>query len=335
MAKIIINKSQITKLITLLNLSHVPPEQESITHSFDNQGNELLIANSYLAIVAICHQTSPLGERRLEGFINGVRKVGWDYLKEKFLVRALQEPKWSSPDYWMVMKPIDLSELYEDGALGKTLNRVNERTYLLNDLGRKLKELGVSVKDAFHSKQGIIGGDSGFLSLLRSFEAYKDPTMKKSLFFLSIMNKELGWVIQDMENLLSPVDYHELRGHIRIGTITIQDEVIASKVQQGLVLTEGEDVEIRSVVQEANNRLSDQTGLSSSIIHYLFWNVFRNCCPRESGNTHCSNCGDGCGLPIQYKSMNTYQNKCLFAEFCISANKSSKTIDPPYIGHYY
>jgi len=110
---------------------------------------------------------------------------------------------------------------------------------------------------------------------------------------------------------------------------------LRSKVQSGLAITEPEDFEIRSTVQSVNELISNGSGLSSSAIHYLFWNVFRNCCPRESFMTHCLTCGDCCGLPVQYKAMPSYQKRCIFAGFCSSADKSNKVVEPPYLGHYY
>jgi hypothetical protein len=159
--------------------------------------------------------------------------------------------------------------------------------------------------------------------------------MKKSMFFLSLATKECGWKLADPESLLSPVDYHELRGHLRIGTVKINDADLWLKIQRGLVLSEAEDVTIRQKVQEVNDRLAHLTGNSASVIHYLCWNIFRNCCPRESKDTHCSACGSNCMLPRQYKEMQGYQGRCVFSAACASAGKPEKVIDPPYAGDFY
>src|SRR5262249_32286416 len=218
--------------------SNVPHEPESTTHSFTWTSDIQSLANSYFAIVAICHQTTPIGERRLEGHINGVVKYGWDYLKEKFLTVALRDPKWTSCDYWQNITPFELSELYHDENCGKTLNRVSERTFLLNNLGNIMKVYGyTNIADAFAKHHHILGGELGFLNFLKRFEAYKDPVMKKSLFFVSIMLNECQWSVQDQALLSSPIDYHELRGHLRIGTLVLQDKNFARKVQNGLVMT--------------------------------------------------------------------------------------------------
>src|SRR5579859_2987919 len=87
----------------------IPPENESSEHSFRWNGTADNLANCYLAIVAICHQTSPIGERRLEGWIDGRQRFGWDYLKEKYLAAALSQEKLSSPSYWAELTQYDLA----------------------------------------------------------------------------------------------------------------------------------------------------------------------------------------------------------------------------------
>ena len=336
MDKILTDDSKIAGLVELIKRSKVPQEPESTTHSFQWTGDLHSLANSYFAIVAICHQTTPIGERRLEGHINGTTKYGWDYLKEKFLTVALRYSKWASCDYWQNITPVELSELYNDEICGKTLNRVSERTFLLNDLGNLLKVYGyTNIADAFAKYHHVLGGELGFLNFLKMFEAYKDPVMKKSLFFVSLMLNECQWSVQDLALLSSPIDYHELRGHLRIGTLVLQDKDFAIKVQNGLVITEEEDIELRTKVQVINDKIAQQAGLSSSRIHYLFWNIFRNCCPRESSKTHCTQCGSTCTLIPEYKAMLTYESQCLFAGICDSANKHDKVIEPAYKGHYY
>jgi hypothetical protein len=69
--------------------------------------------------------------------------------------------------------------------------RVNERAYLLNDLGRTLRRAGLSgAHVAFQAAGSRFGGDNSFLALLARSEAYSDPVRKKSLFFGSIALKE-------------------------------------------------------------------------------------------------------------------------------------------------
>lgn len=184
MGQISIDQSQVLKLVDFFRNPNIPHDKESITHSFSSNIEPNLLANCYFAIVAICHQTSPLGERRLEGYINDEKKVGWDYLKEKFFTKVIEDLRWSSCDYWEVLTPNELSKLYCDEKLGLTLNRVNERTFLINDLGCRFKHFNITfIREAFDERNQFLNGESGFLKFLTVFEAYKDPVMKKSQFF--------------------------------------------------------------------------------------------------------------------------------------------------------
>jgi hypothetical protein len=331
-----IDDDKLRELVERIRALGVPEEQESSTHAFDWKGTREVLANCYFAIVAICHQTSPIGERRLEGTVRAQRKYGWDYLKERFLLRAMREPRWGDPAFWRDLPPLELAALYEDEAAGCTLNRVNERAFLLNDAGQRMLDNGVSkISESFVQHGRRLGGQAGFIGFLRSFEAYRDPVMKKTQFFLSLAIAECGWRVEDPELLSSPVDYHEVRGHLRIGTIRIHEQRLAEKLQRGLSLSEQEDTLVRTKVQQANDAAAEATGLTSSRIHYLLWNVFRNCCPREPALTHCITCGGRCTLPDPYKSMPGYAGRCVFAPVCASANRPDKLVDPPYVGHFY
>jgi hypothetical protein len=336
MHKVEISQDRFDRFVDALRALKPPPELEASTHSFKWSGTTDALANCYFAIVAICHQTTPVGERRLEGTIASEKKYGWDYLKEKWLRVASSNPKWCDPKFWATLPPIELSGLYEDEAVGKTLNRINERAALLNNAGRRLEyDRCQNISTSFLQHGRRLRGQTGFLHYLSSFAAYRDPVMKKSMFFLSLVSKECAWELVDPDSLLSPVDYHELRGHLRIGTITVNDSDLRSRVDRGLVLSEAEDIALRKKVQEVNDGAAHLTGNSTTVIHYLCWNIFRNCCPRDSKDTHCSTCGENCKLPRQYKTMPGYRGKCVFSDACLSANKPEKIIDPPYAGDFY
>jgi hypothetical protein len=111
MNQLTIDQSQVEKLIELLKRSHVPRELESSTLSFKWTNSSDELANAYFAIVAICHQTSPIGERALQGYVefSTKKRIGWDYLKEKFLLAALKDEKWSDPKFWKTLTPGILS----------------------------------------------------------------------------------------------------------------------------------------------------------------------------------------------------------------------------------
>src|SRR5205814_1834897 len=79
------------------------------------------------------------------------------------------------------------------------------------------------------------------------------------------------------------VDYHEVRGHLRIGTVRVADSGLLKKLRAGQPVTSEEDIAIRQSVYDAIMRISRQSGVNDpSQLHYLFWNIFRSICTREA-----------------------------------------------------
>ncbi|OGO14317.1 MAG: hypothetical protein A2Y53_08585 [Chloroflexi bacterium RBG_16_47_49] len=327
---------QLNNIALLLKSSPFPNrfEPNIIKSTIDNSINNL--ANAYFAIVAICHQTSPIGERPLEGFISNNPRKGWDYLKEKFLIASTCDSKWLDPRFWQCLNPITLANLYKDDEKGLTLSRISERTFLLNNLGDLLITDGyIAIEDAFIALSNTLGGSDGFISYLSRFEAYSDPLFKKTFLFLSLANTECGWQYIDPENIHSPIDYHELRGHLRLGTIDIAETCIQIKLKRGLSISSEEDFYIRQAVQEANEYISRIVGVSNSELHYFLWNVFRSCCSRQAEQSHCLECSPICSLPESYRIVPYYHSRCIFSELCPSVHNTYKIVEPAYLGHYY
>ena len=132
------------------------------------------------------------------------------------------------------------------------------------------------------------------------------------------------WNIRDPENLGPPVDYHEVRGHLRCGTVLITDDTLAGKIQRSEAVSAEEDVAIRQAVAEAIVRIGRSTGPTPSRLHYLFWNIFRACC-RES--THCESCPTACRLPERYAALTAGNRRCLFSAVCASSGMPAKPIE--------
>src|SRR5207247_10978026 len=129
------------------------------------------------------------------------------------------------------------------------------------------------------------------------------------------------WKYVGDEKVGSPVDYHEVRGHLRIGTVEVADSELRRKLLEGTPVTAEQDVAIRSAVYDAIMLLSELTGLRNpSQLHYLFWNVFRSCCLRDA--PHCQGCDPGCTLPDRYTHLAVHEGirRCPFASVCGSVS---------------
>lgn len=294
------------------------------------------LGNLLLLAVAICHQTSPRDGPALAGTVAGRPLRGWDFLIGKLAEQAPADRRWSEPGCWSALAGNDLRKLF-----GESLSQPDERAALIRDLGEVMRrESWSGVGDLMCASGGWIegnsGGSSGLLGLLHGFRAYDDPVHKKSYYFLALMRNTGTWSYRDPEKLGAPVDYHEVRGHLRIGTVEIVDDALLRKVRRGESVDAGEDIAIRAAVHEAILLLSNETGIRSpSKLHYLFWNVFRGCCTRAS--PHCSSC-PGEHLPQRYEEMRRTLDttlRCPFASVCGSVRARERLPEHVFVTDYY
>ncbi|MEK7118279.1 MAG: hypothetical protein AAB869_01595 [Patescibacteria group bacterium] len=148
---------------------------------------------------------------------------------------------------------------------------------------------------------------------MRTIRAFADPVQKKFFYFLALMQNQGFWKYRDTEHLSSPVNYHEQRGHFRLGSVKITDPELERKIRARENITAEEDIEIRFAVRHAIEIIAQHLGVLPPTAHYFFWNYFRNCC--SSDIVHCESCGAGCKLPERYRMG---QNRCVLAPACRS-----------------
>jgi hypothetical protein len=297
------------------------------------------IGNFYLLLVAICYQTSPRGKPPLEGYVEGRHLRGWDYLSAKLEAASRNNPAVLSPAFWAHITEEQVREVFRDDTLGDRLSDPAGRALLIRDLGeqmlRRSWERAAQIYDASGGR--IASGNPNLLSSLAQFRAYDDPVRKKSFFFLELMQNAGLWKYADPENLGAPIDYHEVRGHLRIGTVEVLDRELLVRIREGKEVTPEQDVCIRQAVYQALMLVSEYSGLRNpGQLHYLFWNVFRSCCTRE--NPHCDACPPTCRLPDRYVPLALYAGgirRCPLSTACQSAGREPKLTEHVIETDYY
>ncbi|MBV8276893.1 MAG: hypothetical protein JO170_16770 [Verrucomicrobia bacterium] len=297
------------------------------------------VANFYILLVAICHQTSPRDEKPLEGIVGTRHLRGWDYLSNKLQVEAHSNPAILSTSYWEQITKRDVQELFRDDRAGDSLSDPDGRAKLIQDLGHKMRQHKWESANEIYalSEHRIATGAPNLLTLLSQFRAYDDPVRKKSYFLLALMKNAGLWTYSDAYKLGAPVDYHEIRGHLRIGTVRICDPDMRSKLLNEKEVSSEEDISIRLAVHRALVLVSDYSGVRNpSQIHYMFWNIFRSCCTRH--DPHCTFCPPTCSLPKRYVSLALFPDgtrRCPFSEVCQSAGRDPKLLEPNVTTDYY
>ncbi len=336
MEKITVDYQSCDKLVDFLKKHPVPEDKEEPTKI---NLPEDVTKNFYLALVAICHQTTPMTGPALQGTVDGTFLRGWDYLRAAMLKATANDNSIVYPASLSKITDKTLSGIIKGDDGKGEISNLEERVRLLNDMGSKMQQSGAgSVQQLFEKSEGHIdnyGEKKGLYELLSEFEAYSDPVKKKSSYFLSLMKNQGFWNYSDEENLLPVVDYHEIRIALRLGTVKINDEELRSKLANKQEVTWQDDIDIRSGVQKALVYVAKESGLGHSKLHYFLWNLSRNCCNRDS--PHCSSHGGKCALPQRYVQLGQEIGSvsCLFSPFCESSGKEGKLFDHVVKTHYY
>jgi hypothetical protein len=333
---VVVDVEACRRLAGLLKSHTIPTDREdSCPLWLSSEG----VGNFYFLLVAICHQTSPRGRQPLEGDIGKRHLHGWDYLSAKLEAAARLDLQILSPDYWARITAQDVGELFRDETLGDRLSDPAGRALLIRNLGQKmLQRSWICVDQLYHAACGRLAtGSPNLLDLLAQFRAYEDRVRKKSFLFLALMQNAGLWVYADPDQLGAPIDYHEVRGHLRIGTVQICDPDLRAKLVEGQEVTGEQDVCIRQAVHKALILVSEYSGLRNpSQLHYMFWNVFRSCCTRES--PHCNSCPPTCSLPTRYVPLALFPGgvrRCPFSIVCESAGRESKLVEHTVDTDYY
>jgi hypothetical protein len=335
-APVAINRDICNRLAEWLRSREIPLDREdSSLKDFSTEE----VGNFYLLLVAISHQTTPRGGLPLEGNARRQHLRGWDYLFAKLEDAARQDSRFLSPDFWARITGKDLQAVFRDRQLGDRLSDSEGRASLVRDLGETmLAQSWKSAKQIYDAADGRIAtGYPNLVGLLSQARAYRDPVRKKIYFFLALMQNSSLWVYVDADQLGAPVDYHEVRGHLRIGTVEIRDPNLYARLLQGSEVSAEEDVQIRQAVHGALMFLSQESGKRNpSQLHYLFWNVFRSCCTRE--RPHCFSCPPNCSLPARYVPFALFPDgsrHCPFSEICTSAGREPKLLEHNVVTDFY
>lgn len=275
----------------------------------------------YLLLVGICHQT-----QTLKGTIGGEPKRGWDYLRLKLLAAATQAPDLLKVGSWNTFDVERLQQIMRDDVVGETLSDAAGRVGLIRDLGAVFMKHGWAGANELFEKS-----DRDAVRIMDSLaeaKAYNDPVRKKTYFYLGLVANAGAFELSNFDNVGAPVDYHEVRGHLRLGTVVLEPE-LREKLKGNRDVSESEDVAIRRSVHDAIVLIACELSITPMRLHYLFWNLFRNICDRE--NPFCrSKCSS---LPARYQHFSV--DGCPMNEECKSIDEAPKLLEHTFSTDWY
>jgi hypothetical protein len=190
---ITIDEAKCDDVAATLRRINVPRAQEddSLTSIAPNDR-----PNFYLCVVAICHQTSPIGGPQLGGDLDdGTHRVGWDYLRSRWAERVAANGDLVRPEIWKDLSVADLHAILTDARGVSTVSDCEGRAALLRELGQHLgRQCIEDATELLRHCQGRLRSNAaaaaGLYEALAVYRAYSDPVRKKSSFFLELMRNE-------------------------------------------------------------------------------------------------------------------------------------------------
>jgi hypothetical protein len=290
------------------------------------------VGNFNLILVAICHQT-----QRISGTVDGQWCRGWDYLERKLEEHSRRNPRFLEMPNLATLSPDELNAAFAPSPQSAVFHDVKERTALITGIGSHMLRGGFwSLQDLCKSVDYRCMGENSIISFLRSTDAYSDPNEKKIRLLIGLLRDAHGWTFKDAHKLGAPIDYHEIRGHLRIGTVVVRDLAIKSRFQSD-TLTGNDDLLVRAAISEAVVAITRHLpGHDALQVHYILWNFFRAGCRRHKpvccDGGHMSRAELDAAYLDSFKSSST---RCLFSSFCESFRKQTFPIEHSYNGNYY
>lgn len=331
-----VDRAQCRAVADVLRGAPIPEDREDTTlPTFDRRR----LPNLLFLVVALCHQTTPAtGEPPLEGHVDGRLLRGWDYLFQRFAFIASRDKGWTDPREWASCSAAALRTVLRDEIFGDRLTDAEGRAALTRDLGQVMERRGWTTIDELHEFCGgrLAGATPNIVEELRTFRAYTDPVRKKSYYFLALMRNMGLWTFVDPEHLGPPADYHEVRGHLRIGTVVVENAELSDRLARNALVSVADDNAIRAAVVEAIETIAADLEITPSRAHYMFWNVFRNICTRE--RPQCFRLAEHNPLPERYDPLTRLAasgRACPFSRVCRSARASAPVLDPKVITEYH
>jgi hypothetical protein len=294
-----------------------------------------LVGNFNLLLIAICHQTQDLS-----GIADGKWRRGWDYLERRLNEHCRRNQDFLKVDNWPSLSCRELHEALASPQVGSAFSDIKARTFLINDLGCCMRRSQYeSFEQLYDATERRCRGDNSIFSFLRDTEAYSDPNEKKARLLVGVLRDAHGWEFEDSRKLGPPVDYHEIRGHLRIGTVSVSDKGLSARIQSNNV-AEHEDHLFRAAVSDAVIAIAGELpNLDALQVHYVLWNYFRALCRRDK--PVCKKEGELSANELDPAYFELFERtarggNCMFKSVCDSARTGVfPVVEYIYGGSYY
>lgn len=246
-------------------------------------------------------------------FISICHKFNWDFMQNTLAQHLLADDGNDIIEKLSNINARDLNLWLEDYEKPERI-KAPERAAFLRDIGKKLKDnFNSNSLELFNNSKGYLGGPSGFISQLDSFNAFsEDPLRKKSYVLAHDLIREGILLFKDTDVVKPAIDYHIMRLYLRTGRV-IPTSIEAMNELKGAPNPRPRFVKLlRSSVSEALTQTAYYAKLTIPDVNYIEWQIARSICIKDEPN--CQKNREVNGLDPDISSM--FNGTCPYISFC-------------------
>ena len=216
-----------------------------------------------------------------------------------------------------------------------TLDRLEERSEFVIEISKILIEkYDGKVENLLKKSRGyLVNKRNGLYELLKDFEAFSDPLLKKSTIFIQLAIGANLFKMKDPESIEPVIDYHKQRLLLRTGCVEVLDKKLKILLQNKEKMDS--DKEVREASVEAVRLIGKIADKDFFEIDEILWSLGRSCCQKKML------CVDGtCNKnPCTFSSFMDIpsHDACIFEGVCRGYKNGNyrKYWEPQVDTHYY
>jgi hypothetical protein len=239
------------------------------------------VALFFFFIVAIDHRTHPQG-KIYKGRVGGVELTGAELMYALAMRRFNEDASFFTAERMSKISREEIGDLFrvkEPEIMD--IAGADERANLLRDCGIKLqRHFNGSALNIVSKSGGFLSQSdgSGFIHLLRRFDAYQDPLSKKPFLLVKFLERRHILSVKDPENLHVPVDNILQRLALRTGILRLTKQNLIDKIRNDKQVDSTEEETIRQGTMLAFDEVAKGASLSTAYLDDILW---------ELGRVHC------------------------------------------------
>ena len=293
--RVVINHDQLHKIASLI--SEVPDAEAFpfIDSSLPPKGHPLTIDYFFVTTLqqfSFWSHKDGYYHKPLINTIGGDELKGAFYLFQAYTKRLDSDPEFFSPERQANQSLDDMQNLFRSDNGIDVMPAIQLHLDFAHTYGKSMLELGWTPTDV--ENQALLSKTplKTFLEMLDKIGGYReDPLRKKSALLALILEQrpERLFYFGSNESLPPVVDYHCMRGSLRLGLVDILDRELERKIMNRQLVAPEDEWDIRHTIFQAVDVLPELSGRSMGAVDWFFF-MSRKRCP-EMTDPDCSSCG--------------------------------------------